>query len=125
MKQEMHPVNPFVNMPVSHIPRLVIQYILYSIQPLFRAVVNFGLINSGQKALCRNILKRTCMRKDNIDFFAPDLLLHISLDGWCRLFIVLPMIAHTESAELIYTVCTADDKTLLAVNIENISVYRK
>ena len=68
----MHPVDPLVDMPMPHVPCLIIQCVLDGIQPLFRAVVNFGLVNSGQKALCGDIFERTCMGKDNIDFPVSD-----------------------------------------------------
>ena len=108
MHQKMQLVNSFVYMPMSQIPRLVVEHLFDGIQPVFCAVVNGRLVDTGQEALGRHILERAGVGKYNIHGMCPALLLNILLDRWSRLLVRPPIVSHTETVELIHAVSTAN-----------------
>ena len=77
MKQKVHPVNPFIYVPMPAEPGDVPDLLLNPVQPVFRACVNTVLINHRKEYLSRLIFVRASMRQDDIERLLSDLLLYI------------------------------------------------
>lgn len=109
MHQEMHPIYPLVYMPMPEIPGFVVNHLLNAVQPVLRAVINGGLVDSGEDALSRYILERAGVRKHNIHRMCPALLFDIFFDRGRRLLIRPPVIAHTQTIEFVKLLWNLDD----------------
>lgn len=127
MKNKFHLINAFIDMPVSAIPLLIIQFISYQIQPLFCCCIYCVLIKSMDHCFKRTIFIGAGMRKDGIYFpVCSGNLFFCKLLNFIRwLFIWKPLIIMSKSIILIYRICTAKYNYLLASQIINFAIFCK
>ena len=127
MKKKFHLINTFIDMPMSAIPLLIIQFIFYQIQPLFCCCIYCALINSMDHCFKRTIFIGTGMRKDGIYFpiYSGKLFFCKFLNFSRRLLIGKPLIIMSKPVILIYGICTAKYNYFLAIQIINFSIFCK
>lgn len=127
MEKKFHLINTFIDMPISSIPLLIIQFIFYQIQPLFCCCIYCALINSMDHCFKRTIFIGTGMRKDGIYFpiYSGKLFFCKFLNFSRRLLIGKPLIIMSKPVILIYGICTAKYNYFLAIQIINFSIFCK
>ena len=90
MEQKVHLVNSFIRVPMPAEPGLVLASVLNGIKPTLHAVIYCASINHAKEHLGWFLFERAGVRQDDVERFALNLLLHICLDFFRRLFIRPP-----------------------------------
>ena len=119
MHKEVQLVNSFVYMPMPEIPGFVVQHLLNGVKPVLRAVINGGLVDSGEEAFCRYILIWAGVGEYHIHRMCLTLLLNILFDRWSRLLVRPPIVSHAEAIELVNTVSTIEVPTDIDINCKH------
>lgn len=104
----MHPIHPFIRMPMPAVPRLVVRHLLDFVQPFLRATVHFALVNAGEKHLDGHVFKGASVGEDHVKRFYPHLIFHVPLDFLGGLLIFPPTVALKLAPGLIHAIGDAE-----------------
>ena len=114
-----------VDMPVATVPPLIIELVFDRIEPLFRAFINLGLINSRHIYFYWFVLERAGMGEDNIHIPVCGVERCFNLLFYLlrRLLIVEPGYIQLQSVPFINGISSADDEGFDTFQIIDLTIF--
>lgn len=80
VEEEVHFINAFIDMPMTAVPRFIVDHFFDFVEPFFCACIHGALVDAGEKGFDGFIFERTGVRQDYVKFLFLYLLLNILLD---------------------------------------------